>query len=236
MKTRILLAGLALALTGMARAGLYYNGTGGIVPDGSLSGTTWQIQSSDIGTLSSVSVLFNVRGGFNGDLYGYLTYNDGSSSKTEILLDHIGGGMSGGAGSGLGTGANTANYSDLLASGIRLADGAAVNMHDVAPGSGQYVPVGSYAPDSAAALSTTFGSMSGSGTWTLFLADSVTGGQSTVVSWGLDLGITAVPEPVNVALGILAGVFLVIVLARNGLVQDRVQRWWAAIVRWIDAV
>lgn len=232
MKTRIVLAGLALALTGMARAGLYYNGTGGIVPDGSLSGTTWQIESSDVGTLSSVSVLFNVKGGFNGDLYGYLTYNDGSSSKTEILLNHIGGGMSG---SGLGTGANTANYNDLLASGIRLADGAAVNMHDVTPGSG-HVPVGSYAPDSAVALSITFGSMSGSGIWTLFLADTATGGQSTVVSWGLDLGITAVPEPVNVALGIFAGVFLVVIVAGSRPVRDRVQRWWAAIVRWIDAV
>jgi hypothetical protein len=111
-----------------------------------------------------------------------------------------------------------------------------VNMHDVTPGSGQSVPVSSYAPDSAVALSTTFGSMNGSGIWTLFLADTATGGQSTVVSWGLDLGITAVPEPVNVALGIFAGVFLVVIVVRDRLVRDRVQRWWAAIVRWIDAV
>ena len=141
--------------------------------------------------------------------------------------------MSGGAGSGLGTGANTANYSDLLASGIRLADGAAVNMHDVTPGSG-HVPVGSYAPDSAVAFSTTFGNMNGSGTWTLFFADTATGGQSTVVSWGLDLGITAVPEPVNVALGIFAGVFLVIIIGRSRPVRDRFQHWRAAVVQWID--
>jgi subtilisin-like proprotein convertase family protein len=94
-------------------------------------------------------------------------------------------------------------------------------MHDVTPGSGQYVPVSSYAPDSAVALSTTFGSMSGSGIWTLFLADTATGGQSTVVSWGLDLGITAVPEPVNVALGLFGGVFALVTavrwrLRRNG--------------------
>lgn len=236
MKTRILLAGLTLALTSMARAAVYYNGSGGIIPDGSLSGTTWQIQSSDVGTLSSVSVLLNVKGGFNGDLYGYLTYNDGSSSRTEILLSHIGGGTSAAAGSGLGTGAATGNYSDLLASGIRLADGAGVNIQGVTPGAGYYLPVGSYAPDSAVAFSTTFGNMNGSGTWTLFFADTAAGGQSTVVSWGLDLGITAVPEPVNVALGIFGGVFLVIMLGRSRPVRDRVQRCRAAMVQWIDAV
>ena len=48
------------------------------------------------------------------------------------------------------------------------------------------------------------------GTWTLFLADLSAGAQSQLVSWELD--ITAVPEPVNVALGIFAGVFLAVTL------------------------
>jgi hypothetical protein len=51
------------------------------------------------------------------------------------------------------------------------------------------------------------------GTWTLFIADLSAGAQSQLVSWELD--ITAVPEPVNVALGIFAGVFLVVTLARS---------------------
>lgn len=221
MKTRILLAGLTLALTDLARAGLYYNGTGGIIPDGSLGGMTRQIQSSDVGTISSVSVLFNVSGGFNGDLYGYLTYNDGSSSKTEILLNHIGGGTLAAAGSGLGTGASTANYNDLLASGIRLVDGAPVNIHNVTPGAGIYVPVDSYAPDSAVAFNTTFANMNGSGTWTLFFADTASGGQSTLVSWGLDLGITAVPEPVNMALGLFGVLFAGVTAVRWRLKQLR---------------
>ena len=104
MKAGILLAGLAVAVTGVARAGLYYNGTGGIIPDGSLSGLTQTIQTSEGGLISSVSVLLNVAGGFNGDYYAYLSYTSGSSSKTLILLNHIGGGSSAVAGSGLGTG------------------------------------------------------------------------------------------------------------------------------------
>lgn len=40
-------------------------------------------------------------------------------------------------------------------------------------------------------------------TWTLFFADTVNGDQTTLNGWSLN--ITAVPEPVNVALGIFAG-------------------------------
>src|ERR1019366_4008189 len=65
-----------------------------------------------------------------------------------------------------------------------------------------------------------FGSYNGmnpNGTWTLFIADMSAGGQSELLSWELD--ITAVPEPVNVALGIFAGVFLAVTLARSGRVR-----------------
>jgi hypothetical protein len=220
LKTRILLAGLTLALTGMVRAGLYYDGTSGIIPDGSLGGMTRQIQSSEVGTISSVSVLFNVSGGFNGDFYCYLTYNDGSSSKTEILLNHIGGGSSAVAGSGFGTGSATTDYASLLANGVKLVDGAVGNIQNVNPGSGP-VPASSYAPDSAVAFDSTFCNMNGSGTWTLFFADTAPGGQGTLVSWGLDVGITTVPEPVNVALSIFAGIFLVVILARSRAARNR---------------
>jgi hypothetical protein len=76
--------------------------------------------------------------------------------------------------------------------------------------------------------------MNPNGTWTLFIADLSGGEQSTLVSWSLD--ITAVPEPVNVALGIFAGVFLVVILARSRPVRNRVHHWRVAFVRWVDAV
>jgi hypothetical protein len=45
------------------------------------------------------------------------------------------------------------------------------------------------------------------GTWTLFFADSSAGHTSTQEGWSLD--ITAVPEPVNVALAIFGGVLAI---------------------------
>jgi hypothetical protein len=51
-----------------------------------------------------------------------------------------------------------------------------------------------------------FNGMDPNGTWTLFFADLSAGNTSTLNGWSLD--VTAVPEPVNVAMAIL-GVGLV---------------------------
>jgi hypothetical protein len=216
MKTRILLLGLTLALAHVSRAGLYYDGTGGVIPDGSPAGTTWQITSTDVGAISSVSVVLNVSGGFNGDLYAYLAYNDSHSTRTAILLNHIGGGSSAASGSGLGSVHTMEGYPDLLIHGIRLMDGGqGGNVHSVTPGEGTHLTPGDYAPDSAVTFSATFGNMNAGGTWTLFFADTSPGDQSTLVSWGLDLGVTAVPEPVNVALGLFGLALLLGSLVRR---------------------
>jgi len=58
-----------------------------------------------------------------------------------------------------------------------------------------------------------FNTMDPNGTWTLFFADVSSGAQSQLVDWSLD--ITAVPEPVNIALGIFAAVFVVLGLGRS---------------------
>jgi hypothetical protein len=47
---------------------------------------------------------------------------------------------------------------------------------------------------------------------------------------------SVVPEPVNVALGILGGAFVIVTVARSRLVRDRVQRFGAAAAQWVDAV
>jgi hypothetical protein len=84
-------------------------------------------------------------------------------------------------------------------------------------------------------LDGTFAGENPNGTWTLFFADvSAGGGTSTLNGWSLD--ITAVPEPVNVALTIFAGVFLVVIVARSRPVRNWVQRCRVAVVQWINAV
>jgi hypothetical protein len=147
----------------------------------------------------------------------------GNQTASAILLNRIG--ITGGDPFGnTGAGMNVTLSSDT-ATGYG-------NIRDAASG----MITGTYNPDNASGSLVVFNGMTGNGTWKLFLADLSGGNQSTVVSWGLDLGVTAVPEPVDVALGIFAGVFLVIRLGRTRPLRDWVQRWWAVIVHWIGAV
>lgn len=48
--------------------------------------------------------------------------------------------------------------------------------------------------------------------------------------------VNPVPEPVNVALGVFGGIFLVVLVARSQPVRNRVQRCRVAVVQWINAV
>jgi hypothetical protein len=70
--------------------------------------------------------------------------------------------------------------------------------------------------------------------WTLTLFDTGKNSAENLNSWSL--GITAVPEPVNVALGIFAGVFVVGGLCRTQRVRNRLHRCWVGINHWLDAV
>jgi hypothetical protein len=80
-----------------------------------------------------------------------------------------------------------------------------------------------------------FNGLNPNNTWGLLLWDNSSSGiNNGLVSWSL--GVTAVPEPVPVALGVFAGVFLVVIVARSRPVRNRVQRWRVAAVRWVDAV
>ena len=68
------------------------------------------------------------------------------------------------------------------------------------------------------AFSTAFNGMDPNNTWTLFFADTSAGGTTTLKGWSLDVtAVTAVPEPVNVALGVFGGL-----LVLGGFVRNRV--------------
>ena len=76
------------------------------------------------------------------------------------------------------------------------------NIHDVQiPGS---LPTVSYTPDGGSLA--LFNGVDPNGTWTLFFADMAGGNTSTLNGWSLD--ITAVPEPINVAMVIFGGGFI----------------------------
>lgn len=147
------------------------------------------------GPLTGVTVTLNIAGGWNGDLYGYLSYN----GTLVTLLNHVG--------TGSGDAVQfVAGFSTSGFNNITLADsGAGGNIHDVeTPVSGI-----SYGADGGTLAS--YNGMDPNGTWTLFLADSSAPNQSTLEGWSL---VTEVPEPVNIALAVFGAVFVALSVAR----------------------
>ena len=131
----------------------------------------------------------NISGGYNGDLLAYLTYG----GQTVTLLNRVGTG-----------GGNTYGYADT-GFAITLNDSGSTGLHNYQAnsptynGSGQLT--GTWQPDSGGTtFSSAYGGVDPNGTWQIFFADLSPGDQSTLVSWSPD--ITAVPEPVNVAMAI----------------------------------
>jgi hypothetical protein len=69
---------------------------------------------------------------------------------------------------------------------------------------------------------TTFVAQNPNNPWTLYFGDQSPGGATTLEGWSLE--ITAVPEPVNVALGVFGGVTGLIALARAKPVKRQVRK------------
>ena len=157
----------------------------GVIPDGNPVGTvfngnfTWAPSGDQI--LGPVEVTLNVSGGYAGDLYAYLVDPKG---EMVVLMNRPG------QGSGTPFGNPSSGFNITLA-----ASGGQSSFASSGQLSGTYNVAG-------------LGNLSGNatGNWELYFADLSPGGVSTVTSWGL--GVTVVPEPVTVALGVF-GVLLV---------------------------
>jgi subtilisin-like proprotein convertase family protein len=201
--------GLAITLTlNTAQAALLtenwnsgFNNSG-VIPDGDAGGwSDTRTISTSFTSIQSVTVNLNISGGYNGDLYVYLAHESGFS----VLLNRVG-----------KTSGNSFGYGDA-GFNITLSDlaGVTTDIHSYGGNSGAQL-TGTYQPDGRNVDPLTvvdsdprnyrldqFSNLNPNGGWSLFIADMSGGDQSTLVSWGMD--IQAVPEPVNVALGIFAG-------------------------------
>ena len=179
-----------------------------VIPDGNPSGVAYALNFSGANQIVSVSVDLNITGGYNGDLYAYLSHG----SQTLVLLDRVG--------VGTGSGAQyTFGYSGSSLA-VTLADTGSGNIHNYGGGtpSGPYMadgqstsPFATAGSFSSTGGSATFGNTFTSGSdpnggWTLFFADLSSGGLSTLNSFNVN--ITAVPEPVTLALGLFVGMML----------------------------
>ena len=190
-------------------------GGGGVVPDNNPSGFASSVTigpASGIDLISGVGVTLNLTGGYNGDLYAYVTHN----GSMAILLNRIG-----------TTGSGTFGFGDPGMSVLFRDENP--NIHTFGNGGG-FPLTGTFGSDGRFAdpsnlnavfsatpsrFLSTFNNTSANGTWTLFVADLDGGFQSTVSSW--TLAVTGVPEPsVNAAFGIFCGIFAL----RQG------SNWW----------
>ena len=144
-------------------------------------------------SLVSISVGLNISGGWNGDLYSYLSYDN----QLVVLLNRPG-----------RTANNAFGYSD---SGFNItlgASGADIHMYQTVANYSTAIVTPGYAwaadgrntdpltvTDNADRNTSlvNFNGMNPNGNWTLFLADLSGGGISRLDSWSLN--IEAVPEP-----------------------------------------
>jgi hypothetical protein len=223
MGRRLLILGSALMLTPTTRAGIIYSSfaNSGLIPDGSPVGLAVTATASGyLPSISAISVNLNIGGAspYNGDLYAYLSCD----GKLVPLLNRVGVGT----GNSVGYGATgfDVTLSSSAANNIHLYQNYSPTYDTSGQLTGTWQPDGrtvnpglaSSSPGSFDAPGTvTFGALNGlnpNGTWTLFVADLSPGGQSQLVSWELD--ITAVPEPVNVALGLSGVLFAGVTAAR----------------------
>lgn len=235
-RLQTLLAALLLA-SATTQGAMYSSGTlNTLIPDGNPAGISSAINVSGAASVLEMNVYINVSGGYNGDLYAYLSYGDTSV----VLLNRIGNTSDnrfGASTSGFGTGAGWYNF--LFNDSTTTTDIHAYSGTEGSPIIGTYNtdrrtddPQDVLDTSVRGSSLTAFNSVNPNGNWTLYFADMAVGPEgssSSLVSWGFD--IAPVPEPVNVALGILGGVFLVVMFVRSRRVRDRLPGRHVATVR-----
>jgi subtilisin-like proprotein convertase family protein len=199
-----MVCGLALGLASASASLSYsYSGFGQQITDGSSVGITSVATVSGTGSIASsgdnVSVTLNLSRGNIGDLVAYLSF----SGVTVQLLNRPG---TGGNPSALGYTGN----SSFTFNPVTLSDGNSTSVDSY--GGGSVSSAVSYNPSAGTSGFQAFnGQSSAAGNWTLFFAD-LSGGDganvTTLNGWSLD--ITAVPEPVNLAMVIFGVGFIAV--------------------------
>ena len=188
------------------------SGLGQVIPDNSPVGVGYGFSFTHTGLgIGSVTLTVNMSGGYNGDMYGYLQHGG-----TLIEL------FNPGSFSANGAAGSTLNLTLSSLSSTALSGATA---SDLASGL-------TYA---AAGNLTGFNGADPNGLWTLYFADQSPGDVMTLN--GFNLSITAVPEPVNVALITFVGMLGIVGLARSqwGGGALHVAGCRLAIRVWLDA-
>jgi len=189
------------------------------IADGNPTGLATTIPVTGLaGWLTNVTLSLTVTGGYNGDLYAYLTADNGGYA---VLLNRSG-----------KTSTSPFGYEDA-GFDVILEDLATLDIHGYGGNSGNLV-TGTWQPDGRdmdpqnvldtsprTAFLDSFNGRNPNGIWTLYVSDMAGNGQvSTLVGWRLNF--EAVPEPVAGSLLLLGGGILALTRRwRNPLPQRR---------------
>lgn len=159
------------------------------IPDNNPTGLadTRTIIDSPIGFITGIEVRFETSGGWNGDLYAFLSHDSGFSvllnRPGKTLLDMIGSSASG----------FNVTFSDDAVSDIHNVAGAGVITGAYQPDARNVDPETVLDTDSRTAYLSNFQGLNANGDWTLFIADNAAGDNATLTRWGMT--ISGTPEP-----------------------------------------
>jgi subtilisin-like proprotein convertase family protein len=156
-------------------------------------------------TITDVTVDLTMAGGWNGDLYAYLSHGSGFC----VLLNRIGSASSNPFGSSAG-GMNV-TFSEAYPTDIHTSPANPLN-GNFAPDARNVSPFHALDSDPQTAFLNSFTGLDPSGTWTLFFADVAPGLTSAIRNWSVNVGVATVPEPSTAA---LVGVTLALGVARR---------------------
>jgi MYXO-CTERM domain-containing protein len=145
---------------------------------------TFDPSTVETGPIPGASVTFTITGGYNGDLYSYLS---SSSGAYVVLLNRPG------VGTGTpGSTTYTYGFSGAGFNNVTLSDSGSPNINTTAETPGVQVPSGNYAPAGTGGTAfSSFNNINSGDTWTLYFSDMDAGGTSTITS----LEVDSVPEP-----------------------------------------
>lgn len=166
-------------------------------------GQTLNFDFSDYDQLTGITVTFTTTGGWNGDLYAYLSHG----SDLAILLNRVG-----------ASGTDADGYGTSGFNNITLGMTATTDIHGVlAPttAGGPYAADGrlTYTDTDRNNTLTVFNGVNPNGDWTLYFEDASALNTSTLSSWSVN--VTALPEPTTWALIAFGTVFGAVQLGRQ---------------------
>ena len=204
MKARLALTAL-LALTTTLATAIPIDNTliqsfsgNSAIPDNKANGVafSFNLNTPTPSMISGLTVDLNLAGGWNGDLYAYLSHG----SSFAVLLNRIG--RTAGNSDGSGSSGMTVQFSDLYAADIHNFAGGSLSGNFAADGR-NVNPLTALDTDARTATLGSFLGANPNGLWTLFFADVAPGGVSAVKSWTVTVSLPDSGSTATLLLGLL---------------------------------